>query len=904
MNLNHNRDAIKAVLKALPIWGHYDKLDVERKLLENDLKVFAKNYKNLIDRTQKLPKLNVARDPVVEPRPSTEEQDIVKIFRKADTEWKEVKDDQVKPSDDDDKGLDSLAKLELKFRYEEQVFCMVKEGEPWVRCSINKIHRTPRDGIRRPVTMFQLKNLSDVGSKILKKDKYLVARTQKHGTDLRVCKRVIAGTNERNLKPGIIGFEPQPDNHYRYLVYMDDGTTCYYTKSQVFPIVGQTLRPWEDTKFTTPYHSSFIPYTNYYFCQFPARRLLRASIGSEIELTHQKQTNTVRILSFDCDTMKVLYPDKREEWIFRGDCRLSASSNIKAQQFKSRKLSTYFPRVCYWIAKYHEVSLNALDEAYMNYIENPTEKVIVARTARKSTGAYCPAPTIKVNLDGIEVEEDRSGVTLSSSDLDNHRCKPSCLKVEGVRTELDVGSFIDEFRNVSDLKVPLLLGWRRKHVTLETGKRRKWVVVYWAPCGRAFQQAHNIRYYLTHTGSKLDLDYFSFDRDIVLNRQAGETSAYHYVKNIAVDARTGKPLENKYISLVNRFNEQRIPSDFEYRADSFPHPLLKAKGFSFNEDFKSSCDCEDDCMRRSTCACQKLNEEAAGTNAHHRGSVNEKSQYTNKRLSSQVNTGIFECNSLCKCSSRCANRVVQNGIRTRLQVEYTLNKGWGVITLDDIPAGAFICTYAAELLDDADQYGDSDMYYADLDYITVNEEHKGNFSDSENDDEGVDIKDGSESDSTRGCKRALPYRSDDFDSDVETITTSQSDSSSTENSQDPTEVPKRGRGRPRKQQSMRDNQVRYKRIHDLLGSHDYTLDARMQGNIGRFFNHSCDPNAFVQNVFIESHDLRFPVVAFFANKTIKAYEEIHWNYNYKMGSIEGRRIDCHCMASNCRGRIL
>jgi len=28
--------------------------------------------------------------------------------------------------------------------------------------------------------------------------------------------------------------------------------------------------------------------------------------------------------------------------------------------------------------------------------------------------------------------------------------------------------------------------------------------------------------------------------------------------------------------------------------------------------------------------------------------------------------------------------------------------------------------------------------------------------------------------------------------------------------------------------------------------------------------HSCDPNVFVQNVFVDTHDLRFPWVAFFA----------------------------------------
>ena len=36
----------------------------------------------------------------------------------------------------------------------------------------------------------------------------------------------------------------------------------------------------------------------------------------------------------------------------------------------------------------------------------------------------------------------------------------------------------------------------------------------------------------------------------------------------------------------------------------------------------------------------------------------------------------------------------------------------------------------------------------------------------------------------------------------------------------------------------------------------YVMDANTQGNIGRYFNHCCDPNIFPQNVFVESHDLR------------------------------------------------
>jgi hypothetical protein len=31
----------------------------------------------------------------------------------------------------------------------------------------------------------------------------------------------------------------------------------------------------------------------------------------------------------------------------------------------------------------------------------------------------------------------------------------------------------------------------------------------------------------------------------------------------------------------------------------------------------------------------------------------------------------------------------------------------------------------------------------------------------------------------------------------------------------------------------------------------YTLDAKLVGNIGRYFNHSCSPNIAVQNVFVD-----------------------------------------------------
>ena len=42
----------------------------------------------------------------------------------------------------------------------------------------------------------------------------------------------------------------------------------------------------------------------------------------------------------------------------------------------------------------------------------------------------------------------------------------------------------------------------------------------------------------------------------------------------------------------------------------------------------------------------------------------------------------------------------------------------------------------------------------------------------------------------------------------------------------------------------------------------YIMDAKQIGNIGRYLNHSCKPNMFVQNCFVDTHDLRLVVREF------------------------------------------
>ncbi|XP_011015243.1 PREDICTED: histone-lysine N-methyltransferase SUVR2-like isoform X3 [Populus euphratica] len=66
---------------------------------------------------------------------------------------------------------------------------------------------------------------------------------------------------------------------------------------------------------------------------------------------------------------------------------------------------------------------------------------------------------------------------------------------------------------------------------------------------------------------------------------------------------------------------------------------------------------------------------------------------------------IEECWSKCGCHKQCGNRVVQRGIRCKLQVFFTPEgKGWGLRTLELLPKGTFVCEYVGEILTNKEFY--------------------------------------------------------------------------------------------------------------------------------------------------------------------------------------------------------
>lgn len=81
-----------------------------------------------------------------------------------------------------------------------------------------------------------------------------------------------------------------------------------------------------------------------------------------------------------------------------------------------------------------------------------------------------------------------------------------------------------------------------------------------------------------------------------------------------------------------------------------------------------------------------------------------------------------------------------------------------------------------------------------------------------------------------------------------------------------------------------------------LTKHEF-VDATKKGNLGRFCNHSCNPNCYVDK-WVVGEKLRMGI---FAERAIKAGEELVFNYNVDRYGADPQ--PCYCGEPNCTGFI-
>uniref|UniRef100_A0A8C6SVS9 Euchromatic histone-lysine N-methyltransferase 2 n=1 Tax=Neogobius melanostomus TaxID=47308 RepID=A0A8C6SVS9_9GOBI len=160
--------------------------------------------------------------------------------------------------------------------------------------------------------------------------------------------------------------------------------------------------------------------------------------------------------------------------------------------------------------------------------------------------------------------------------------------------------------------------------------------------------------------------------------------------------------ENVPIPCVNAVDDEGCPSDYKYVSENCE---TSAMNIDRNITHLQHCSCSDDCAS-SNCLCGQLSIRC----------WYDKDQRLLQEFNKIEPPLIFECNVACSCYRTCKNRVVQAGIKVRLQLYRTEKMGWGVRALQDIPQGSFICEYVGELISDAEaDVREDDSYLFDLD---------------------------------------------------------------------------------------------------------------------------------------------------------------------------------------------
>jgi len=539
-----------------------------------------------------------------------------------------------------------------------------------------------------------------------------------------------------------------------------------------------------------------------------------------------------------------------------------------------------------------EARITTVDEAMagVTFAEEEEEEWVYRGSVRFEPLAK--SMNLKFERGVVRKEGSRREVCVSAPPLVEyleHTCSPTCLaRVPRYRRE--------QYRTVNPLLIPVMLGWRREVAQhMDPVVKGTWTILYRAPCGRKMRSIEEVHLYLRTCCSTLELDFFTFDPWVHVMEEFLPQPDLLQLADISHGE------ERMPISASNCFDAS-YPPFIRYSTKPIPQ---KEVSISTDPGFLTSCQCTDDCTNKGLCSCWQLTIQT--TRCDQGNKLNVEAGYVNRRLPDVVLTGIYECNSTCSCSSTCSNRLVQFPLRSRLQIFKTENRGWGIRTLDDLPQGTFIATYVGKLYGPEEgniqgtQFGDS--YFADLDMIEVVEGRKDGYESDVEDIEAMEEEE-AKSEANEEVKEEVKTEVKTEGSSMEV------DEVKSEVKEEVNEVTTEVKEEKPKVEEMlnkeKEPKIKHKSVRKYFGEKEdiYIMDAMTQGNIGRYLNHSCDPNVFVQNVFVESHDLRFPTIAFFTLKFVPAGSELCWNYNYEVGSVEGQQMVCNCGASNCKGRLL
>ena len=691
------------------------------------------------------------------------------------------------------------------------VFVKCREEECWVNCVVESVVNLLNESIFT-VAMPDSNKKEARGQEL--------AYNTAHTAQLPVGTRCVGLYQDKDeetavYKSCVVAEPPKIMNKYRYLVFYDSGCPAYVQHKDLRVVVQQSLQVWEDVD------EAGREFIRKYLEEYPERPMVRLSVGQHVKVSCEGKWWMTAVEEVEASLVRVRFEkkDQRMEWLYRGSTRLGPLfAEMEARKARVEKQE---------VARVGKVPDKSIEDSGveesmdMKADSNESSPTRVRMVAKKSTGGRKVErkSSEECETEGTVFQVSRSVV--SREIFTAHTCTPVCVARYQYEEEKHRGS--------NPLLIPLLLGWDRQVTMHSQGGRRK--VFYLAPCGRRLARIEDVHKYLNLTDLKLEIDFFNFDWWLHVLNEWRASRTVCTIKDISY----GK--EAVAVPCVNSI-DRTYPEYVEYSTVRIPQQQVH---INTEEEFLTGCHCQDDCVDRDKCSCWQLTIQS--TKCDWENKVDPSVGYEYRRLKEVVLTGIYECNKLCECSKTCLNRVAQNPLRLKLQVFKTAKRGWGIRTLHDIPGGTYICNYVGNLFStqEGNIYGKNfgDEYFADLDMIEIVESRKGGYE-SDVSDEGFTDGEMSKLDRDKGVVNGVVVaRKQSFKKGKN--------------------MKKKGALVPSDETAEKQKErAKFISTRKLFGAEEesYIMDAKVIGNIGRYLNHSCHPNVFVQNVFVDTHDLR------------------------------------------------
>ncbi|XP_067111743.1 histone-lysine N-methyltransferase SETDB1-A isoform X1 [Osmerus mordax] len=679
--------------------------------------------------------------------------------------------------------------------------------------------------------------------------------------------------NQSGFSSGTLAELPIVKNRMRFLVFLDNGTPCYVG----LPRLRLVCRPLESISDEDIEDKTYKDFLVEYLKVYPYTPMAQYRLGQHINTEHNGIQKRCQVEAIDSSLIHILFQDdQHKEWLYRGSTRLQHLAQMKKQASKETSETSALPQQS-------TTSAVSKPRKYQKILSS-------SASGQASSSAVAPSKPAKRSPLTSTVIPPRA----SSAPYTVHRCCPACLGPRG------------EHRGCNPLFFPLLCGFSRKKARFPVRgyKKKSFHIFYRSPCGVSLASMSVLEDYLHQTRCDyLSINMFCLDPTVSVTTTFQPKEAKIFIPDLS------QGHEVQPLSCINELHNHRPRGIFSYIKKQVGDGAVSINN---SLDFLVGCDCTDGCRDRTSCSCHQLTVEATALEAG--GIVDVNAGYSHMKLEKRLPTGVYECNSLCRCDPRfCSNRVVQHGLQARLQVFMTQRKGWGVRCLDDVAMGSFICCYAGKVLTSEEFKNNMvDLFCTKLSLIEGVETHSKDGYESEAPCSENET-DGSDSEQVRGGEdRAGSDRDTNSKSDVEyrsgvsslkrSYVTRRNNKLLQEGPEKEAESEDKSPVRPTDKNDKEEGSSTTRRFFEDEKT-SYVVSSKAAGNVARFFNHSCSPNLFGQNVFVDNHDLRFPWIAFFAKTRIKAGSELTWDYRSQIGALNERVVKCLCSSPKCRGKI-